>query len=127
MTPAPATVRARAAAPPAGGVVRLLAGEVAVAVFDLDGELRAVDDRCLHRGGSLSAGHVRDGVVMCPEHWWRYDLRTGERLGSPWLCLRRYEVERHGTDVVVTVPTPPAEVSIRERLLQHAREWDPAR
>jgi nitrite reductase/ring-hydroxylating ferredoxin subunit len=117
----------RASAPPAGGAVRVVAGGVAVAVFDLDGELQAVDDRCLHRGGSLSRGHVRDGVVMCPEHWWRYDLRSGERVGSSWLCLRRYPVERDGADVVVTVRTAPEPASIRERLLQHAREWEARR
>ena len=124
--PAAATVRVRAAAPSAGGAVRIVAGDVAVAVFDVDGELLAVDDRCLHKGGSLSAGYVRNGAVMCPEHWWRYDLRSGERVGSPWVCLRRYEVERDDADVIVAVPTAPPEASMRERLLQHAREWEAA-
>lgn len=99
---------------------------VAVAVFDLDGDLLALDDRCLHRGGSLSAGLVRAGVVTCPEHWWRYDLRTGERLGAPAVQLRRYPVERAGDDsILIGFPGPPAPTgSMRDRLLRNAREWN---
>jgi nitrite reductase/ring-hydroxylating ferredoxin subunit len=126
------TISVRAAAPPPGGATRVVAGDVAVAVFDLDGELVAVDDRCLHQGGSLSCGFVRAGTVTCPEHWWRYDLRTGQRVGAPYLRLRGYPVQRVGNEVVVEVPAsaegdggPP--LSLRERLLQHAREWREAR
>jgi nitrite reductase/ring-hydroxylating ferredoxin subunit len=126
------TISVRIAAPPRGGATRVAAAGVAVAVFDLDGEIVAVDDRCLHQGGSLSDGFVRSGTVTCPAHWWRYDLRTGERVGAPHLRLRRYPVERVGDEVVVQVPAsatgpigqPP---SVRERLLQHAREWRRAR
>ncbi len=115
----------RAEAPPPGGSTRVLRGDLAVAVFDLDGELLALDDRCLHKGGSLSRGWVRDGVVTCPEHWWRYDLRSGGRLGAPELCLRRYPIERDGTDVVIALPDEPDRPrSLRERLLEHAREWE---
>lgn len=114
----------RAEAPPPGGSTRVGHGDLAVAVFDVEGELIAIDDRCLHKGGSLSRGWVHDGIVTCPEHWWRYDLRTGARLAAPALVLRRYPVERDGTDVLVALPDEPAPSrSIRELLLQHAREW----
>jgi nitrite reductase/ring-hydroxylating ferredoxin subunit len=110
----------------------VVAGGVAVAVFDLDGELVAVDDRCLHQGSSLFSGFVRAGIVTCPAHWWRYDLRTGQRVGAPHLRLRSLRVERVGDEVVVEVPAsatgpirPPP--SLREQLLQHAREWRRAR
>ncbi|HZQ28016.1 MAG TPA: Rieske 2Fe-2S domain-containing protein [Acidimicrobiales bacterium] len=52
----------------------------AVAVFVVNGELRAVDDRCLHTGGPLADGWVVDGCVVCPWHGWVYDLATGERV-----------------------------------------------
>jgi nitrite reductase/ring-hydroxylating ferredoxin subunit len=113
----------QAAAPLPGGAARITFGDVAVAVFDLDGELVAFDDRCLHKGGSLSLGYVHDGSVTCAEHWWRYDLRTGERVGSPALCLRRYPVERHGDAIRVAIPKRPSGLSMRERLLLHARAW----
>jgi nitrite reductase/ring-hydroxylating ferredoxin subunit len=114
----------KAATLPPGGASRVVSGGVAVAVFEVEGELVAFDDRCLHRGGSLSSGLVLGAVVTCPEHWWRYDLRTGERLGSPGLCLRRYPVVREGDAVLVGIPPAPPVTSIREALLRHAREWE---
>lgn len=104
----------------------MVADGLAVAVFDLDGDLVALDDRCLHRGGSLSAGYVRGGVVTCPEHWWRYDLRTGGRLGAPEMHLRRYPVERIDDDtILIGFPGSLAPAgSIRDRLLREAREWN---
>src|SRR5581483_837464 len=108
-------------------------------VFDVGGELVALDDRCLHKGGSLSRGLVRDGTVTCPEHFWRYELSTGRRVGAPWLCLRRYRVVREGEDIRVAMPppvqaaapteTPPGDAgqsasAMRQMLLRHAREWE---
>lgn len=113
----------RVAAPQPGSAARITSGDVAVAVFDVDGDLVALDDRCLHKGGSLSRGYVHGGTVTCAEHWWRYDLRSGERVGSPWLCLRRYRVERDGDAIRVAIPERPSRLSMRERLLAHAREW----
>lgn len=112
------------AAPPPGGAVLVSSSNCSIAVFELDGELVALDDRCLHRGGSLSQGVVRNGIVTCPQHWWRYDLRTGERVGAPWLRLKRYPVERDQSGIRVNVPDPSPETPIRQQLLDHAREWE---
>jgi nitrite reductase (NADH) small subunit len=106
---------------PTGAAVAVSAGGRRVAVFRVDGEAFAVDDACLHKGGSLSCGLVRGYVVTCPLHWWRYDVRTGERLGPPQLRLRRYQVVVR--DGVTCVEIPPADPPRpwREVLLEHAR------
>ncbi len=97
----------------------------AVAVFELDGELHALAGRCLHRGGPLADGFVRDGVVTCPLHWWRYDIRTGALVGDPTIRLERYPIEIVDGDVLVHLPpVPPRPASIRERLLTLARATD---
>ncbi len=54
-----------------------------VAVYRVDGRLRAVADRCPHAGAALSAGEVDGAVITCPGHGSRFDLRTGERLRGP--------------------------------------------
>jgi nitrite reductase/ring-hydroxylating ferredoxin subunit len=120
----PVTVSAGSleALPPEAATV-VQAGDRTVAVFNVDGDLVAVDGRCLHRGGPLAEGLVRDGVVTCPWHWWRYDLRTGERLGAPWLRLRRYPVRVETGEIIVQIPPPEAPASIREVLLRHAARW----
>jgi nitrite reductase/ring-hydroxylating ferredoxin subunit len=96
------------------------AGEVAV--FNVDGDLLAVEARCLHKGGRLADGMVSGGVVTCPLHWWRYDLRTGERLGAPDLRLTRYPVRvTDGRIEVLVPPSAPPLPSLRDRLLAEAR------
>ncbi len=43
-----------------------------VAFRDNDGDAHVLSDTCVHRGGSLSAGWVRDGCAICPYHGWEY-------------------------------------------------------
>src|SRR5579859_6591351 len=42
-----------------------------------DGQIRALDSRCPHMGYPLSQGTVRDGVLRCHWHHWRFDLASG--------------------------------------------------
>jgi 3-phenylpropionate/trans-cinnamate dioxygenase ferredoxin component len=110
---------------PPGAAICAPAGDGEVAVFNLDGELVAVEARCLHKGGALAEGHVSDGVVTCPLHWWRYDLRTGERLGAPDLRLASYPVRVLDGRVEVLMPNTDRPSSAwRDRLLAAARQWE---
>ena len=43
-----------------------------VAFRDDDGAAHVLADTCIHRGGSLSAGWVRGGRVVCPYHGWEF-------------------------------------------------------
>lgn len=50
----------------------------ALAVFrTADDGVFAIDDRCPHRGGPLSAGIVHGQYVTCPLHAWTIDLASG--------------------------------------------------
>jgi nitrite reductase (NADH) small subunit len=93
-----------------------------IAVFNVDGEVVAVDGRGLHRGGPLDEGWVTNGIVMCPWHWWRYDLRSGCRLDDPTVRLARYPVSVVDGSIRVEVPPPAPVESIRDRLLRLARQ-----
>ncbi|MGH9068072.1 MAG: bifunctional 3-phenylpropionate/cinnamic acid dioxygenase ferredoxin subunit [Acidimicrobiales bacterium] len=69
---------------PPGEAVRIAAGVPApIAVFNVDGELYAVDDTCTHQDASLADGWVEDGCVECPLHASQFDLRTGAVTGPP--------------------------------------------
>ena len=48
-----------------------------------EGELRALNDRCTHRGGPLSEGQVVDGCVECPWHGSRFSLDDGSVVQGP--------------------------------------------
>jgi nitrite reductase/ring-hydroxylating ferredoxin subunit len=114
---------AAAADLPPGTALSAPAGDGEVAVFNVDGDVLAVEAHCLHKGGPLADGHVSDGIVTCPLHWWRYDLRTGERLGAPDLRLSCYAVRVVEGQIEVCLPSARRPSSLRERLLAAGREW----
>jgi len=68
---------------PPGESVRVQHGELAIAVFNVDGELYAIDDTCTHQDASLSDGFLEGCAVECPLHASCFDLRTGRPDGPP--------------------------------------------
>ena len=56
---------------------------VQVAVFNIDGELYAVEDVCTHDGGELAGGPIDGFEIECPRHGARFDIRTGAVLCPP--------------------------------------------
>jgi 3-phenylpropionate/trans-cinnamate dioxygenase ferredoxin subunit/ethylbenzene dioxygenase ferredoxin subunit len=55
----------------------------AIAVFNADGELFAINDRCTHEKASLSDGFLEGCTIECPLHASLFDLRTGVPDGPP--------------------------------------------
>jgi NAD(P)H-dependent nitrite reductase small subunit len=53
-----------------------------VALFNVDGQLYALNNRCAHARGPLNEGtlETHDGqcTVICPWHYARFDLKTGQ-------------------------------------------------
>jgi len=78
-------------------------GDVFLALFEVDGEVLAIQNRCLHVGNPIDDGSVVDGCVTCPWHGWRYDLRSGQHLTvfGRRKGLRTYPVRVEGDDVLV--------------------------
>jgi 3-phenylpropionate/trans-cinnamate dioxygenase ferredoxin component len=70
---------------PPGSVKIVRAGQIAVGVYNLDGEYYAIEDRCSHDDGPLAEGDFDpdDAVVVCPRHGSRFDIRTGRPLTLP--------------------------------------------
>jgi nitrite reductase (NADH) small subunit/3-phenylpropionate/trans-cinnamate dioxygenase ferredoxin subunit len=91
-----------------GVAVRLNGGKVAI--FKVDGRLRAIQDRCPHMGASLADGRVQRGQVVCHWHDWCFDLQTGQgdRRSKRWLRARVYEVKIEGDEVFVLRPDESA-------------------
>jgi 3-phenylpropionate/trans-cinnamate dioxygenase ferredoxin component len=60
-------------------------GLVTVGVFNIDGELYALEDRCSHDDGPLVEGdwEPEEYVAICPRHGSRFDIRTGRPLTLP--------------------------------------------
>lgn len=99
-------------------------GAIGVLVAVVDGLPRAVSAECLHKGASLEGGVCRDGVITCPSHWWRYDLRDGALQGTPGAALTVYPARVSDGVIEVDLPEPTRARSLRETLLAHARGED---
>ena len=58
-------------------------GDTPIAVFNIDGDLYAIEDICTHDGGELTGGDVDGAVIVCPRHGARFSITTGEVLSPP--------------------------------------------
>jgi len=105
-------VVARRAEVPPGTMKRVAYGEEAVVLANIDGQLYAVEDECLHYGVPLSEGFIRDNTVICMWHAWRYDLTSGRLVNPPStrLCLASYPVRVEGDGIAIgpRLPAPNA-------------------
>jgi len=60
-------------------------GDHWIAVFRVDGNYRAIDNRCPHASAPLCDGTVFEGKVACYLHCWEFDLTTGAcDVGTQW-------------------------------------------
>ncbi len=70
---------------PPGTMKLVHAGAVSVGVYNVEGELYALEDRCSHDDGPLVEGEwePEEAIVICPRHGARFDIRTGRALTLP--------------------------------------------
>lgn len=87
---------------PEGGVKVVRLEDQAVAVFHVDGKYYAMDDVCTHDGGPLAEGPLEGGVVECPRHGAKFDVRTGAVLSLPAITpVPTYTVRIEGDEIKV--------------------------
>ena len=65
-------------------------GRLHLTVADAPRNLKALLDRCPHKGGPLSQGIVFGTSVACPLHNWTIGLADGCAQGADELRLRRH-------------------------------------
>jgi len=78
---------------------------IEVALFKLStGEVKAIENRCPHKGGKLSEGIVCDHHVFCPLHDWKIDMNDGLAQEPDEGCVVTYQVEVdvHSGDIILS-------------------------
>ena len=70
---------------PPGDHCRVEWEDLEIGVFNCDGALYAIEDRCSHDDGPLAEGSFDADTctVECPRHGSEFDLRTGKPLNLP--------------------------------------------
>lgn len=91
--------------PLAGGRALFEFDGKSLALFNVEGDLFAIDDSCPHQGASLCGGRLEGRVIQCCAHGLRFDLRSGYLFNSTQLKVANYPVEIiDGQAFIVIVP-----------------------
>jgi nitrite reductase (NADH) small subunit len=90
--------------------LRVAVNGVAIALFQVQGQVYACADRCVHQDRSLFNGTLLHGRVICPGHQWQFDLETGYEESQD-RCQPTYPV-RVVADTVYVDPTPRLSVPV---------------
>src|SRR2546429_612326 len=102
---------------PAGTSRRVYVGGDAVALFNVNGTVHAIANRCTHARASLSEGmaDAKRCAVTCPWHEGVVSLETGQVPGGPpSLPVATYRVKVEGDTVLVAPPGVPGVMDARE-------------
>jgi nitrite reductase/ring-hydroxylating ferredoxin subunit len=76
-----------------GNALRVEAGDLTLAVFNVDGAFFVTDDACTHGPGSLSEGYIDGDVVECNFHNGQFNIKTGEVVSPPCMIpVKTYPV-----------------------------------
>ena len=77
---------------PPGKSAIIAAGKEEIALFNYKGKFYAIANKCLHKGSPLGEGRIVEGILICPNHEWRYDLKTGDCPQNPELRTKVFPV-----------------------------------
>ena len=92
-----------------------------IALFRIGDRVYAVDNRCPHQGYGLLQGDVKDAVLTCAWHNWKFDLDENGLCTFGGESVRSYPVDIRDGAVWVDVVDPSPEV-ITPQLFASLRE-----
>ncbi|MGO4889748.1 Rieske (2Fe-2S) protein [Anaerobacillus sp. MEB173] len=99
-----------------------------IAIFNINGQLFALRNKCPHQGVSMIYGSI-DGtmlpsdphtyqygkhheVLRCPLHGWGFDVKTGESIFNDKNCkIKTYDVRQEDDSIVLYLDKEPKTVS----------------
>ncbi|MDA1161681.1 MAG: Rieske (2Fe-2S) protein [Planctomycetota bacterium] len=87
--------------------LEVTAGGRVIALFNVDGQVRAIDGICAHAGGPIAKGILNGQIITCPWHGWQYDVTNGTHCLTPAICQQPFEVTVEGEDVFVELSSIP--------------------
>jgi len=76
-----------------------------VSIFNIDGEFFAVYDTCPHKKTAPLIRGTLDGIgIKCPNHGYRFDLKTGKcDKGDRW-NTKVFPIKIDGSDILLGIP-----------------------
>ena len=86
---------------PIGKSAIISAGEDEIALFNYKGKYYAIANKCPHRGAPLGEGRIEEGIVICPNHEWRFKLENGANMQNPELFIPTYPVKVKNENIYI--------------------------
>jgi toluene monooxygenase system ferredoxin subunit len=86
---------------PANGLKECEAEGMRVLIANSGSEYFAVQAQCPHQDVALCEGIYDGSVLVCHQHLWQWDIRTGAPMGIAELPLQRYDVTVEGDAIYV--------------------------
>ena len=80
---------------------------VKVAIFNIEGTYYAVKDACPHAQYPVAKGSLKDAIVSCSSHNWRFDVTNGactkaeHGMDVSQIVLRTFQVDIRGDEIWV--------------------------
>ena len=75
-----------------------------VALFNVCGQIHAIDGICAHAGGPLGEGELNGSVVTCPWHGWQFDVTNGQNVRCSTLKQCVYQVKVENGEILLAQP-----------------------
>ena len=69
--------------------------------------LFALDNSCPHAGASMASGKLAGQQLQCPAHGLRFDIASGECVGSPALKVACWPLRVKGDRLLLLPADPP--------------------
>jgi nitrite reductase/ring-hydroxylating ferredoxin subunit len=74
-----------------------------VALFNINGIIYALNNKCPHMEGPLGEGEVEERLVTCPWHGWQFDVTSGECVNLPGCDARKIPIAVENGEVFITL------------------------
>jgi naphthalene 1,2-dioxygenase system ferredoxin subunit len=85
-------------------VIGVKAGDLDLALYNIDGQIYATHNVCTHAHAHLSDGWLEGDIIECPLHGGRFEVKTGKGLGAPITCdLKTFPVRIESGEIQVNV------------------------
>jgi len=72
-----------------------------VLLLNLDGNFLAINNRCPHADFPLARAPISGDMIVCLNHGWMFNIKTGECITNRSCPLKRYKLIVEGKDIKV--------------------------
>ena len=97
------TTVARTEEIPAGKRKRFEVKGQRISIFNIDGEYYAIFDTCPHKGTAPLIRGTLDGIgIKCPNHGYRFDLKTGRCNIDPGFNTKVFMVKVIEDEILIS-------------------------